>query len=257
MATAKKAGKGKSWFKILAPKLFNENEICETICKDSENLIGRTISIPFSELGGDITRQNVKIKLKIERLSGENAHTEIVSYELSRPFLQRIMKRRVKKIDHTEVIKLKNGKKYAIKALGITLSRADSSQMSSLRREIIKELKATMNQFDIDSLVSTLAQGKLQREMQKRINKIYPLRFFEIRKIELVREKRKEERGTKDEKAVETQVEEITVDKQIEAPAEDVSEPVELIEETAEYPVEETEEESATEEIESDEEDSE
>ena len=188
--TKRKIKKGKIWFTIHAPKIFNENVIGETIGKDTDSVNGRAISIPFSEVSGDITKRNVHLKLKVTKVSGEHAYTEIVGYELSRPYLQRMIRRRSTKIDVVKDLKLKDGKKYRVKVVGITLHKANSSQKSALTKALSEEVEKVIPPFDIETLAVSLSTGKLQREMQKKISKVYPLRFLDVRKIQLLKEKK-------------------------------------------------------------------
>lgn len=189
--TAKrKVKRGKIWFTLHAPKIFDENEIGKTLSKDGENLIGRIISIPFSEVSRDITKRNINLKLKIVKVTGEHAYTEIISYELSKPYLQRMIRRRSSKIEIVKDLKLKDGKKYRVKVIAITLNKANSSQLSGLNKEISKEIETIIPPFDIETLITALVTGKFQREIQKRVSKIYPLRYFDIGKIQLLKEKK-------------------------------------------------------------------
>ncbi|MCD6575894.1 MAG: hypothetical protein J7K73_01910 [Nanoarchaeota archaeon] len=188
--TRRKIKRGKIWFKVHAPKIFNENEIGETLGKDEQSIIGRTIKVPFSEISGDITKHNIVIKLKITKVTGEHAYTTIASYELSKPFLQRMIRRRTTKIEVVKDLRLKDGKKYRIKVVAVTLHRTSSSQQSALVKAIEKEIENSIPSQDIESLIASLSIGKLQREMQKKISKVYPLRFFDVRKVELLKEKK-------------------------------------------------------------------
>jgi len=181
---------GKIWFTLHAPKIFNENEIGKTLGKEEKEIIGRTISIPLSEVNKDITKRNINLKLRIIKVTGEHAYTSIVSYELSKPFLQRMIRRKSNKIEIVKNLKLKDGKKYRIKIIAVTLHKAKSSQLSGLNKEISKEIETVIPTFDIETLITALVTGKLQREIQKRVSKIYPLRYLDIGKISTLKEKK-------------------------------------------------------------------
>jgi small subunit ribosomal protein S3Ae len=188
--TTKKKIKGKIWFSIHAPKVFNEAVIGETVGKEEESVNGRNIKIPLSEVNGDITKRHVQLKLKIAKVTGEHAYTEIVGYELSRPYLQRMIRRRSTKIEIVKDLKLKDGKLYRIKLVAITLHKANSSQRAAVTHALAEEIEKIIPNYDIDSLVVTLSTNKLQREIQKKVNKIYPIRYVDIRKIEAKKEKK-------------------------------------------------------------------
>ncbi len=185
----KKITRGKIWFKLHAPKIFKEAEIGETIGKDAQAVMGRVLDTPLSEINGDITKHNVKLKLKVDKIVGEHAYTKIIAYELSRPFLQRMIRKRVSKLDIVMDLRLKDERKYRIKSIAISLHKAESSKLKSLRKELEQEIEKAVKPFDIETLIVTLLTNKIQREIQKKVSKIYPVRFFDIRKIELLKEK--------------------------------------------------------------------
>ena len=186
----RKLARGKTWYKIHAPKVFEEKEIGETVGKDADSIIGRCIDLHYSELSGDITKHYIKIKLRINKVVGEHAYTEVIGYELSRPHLQRIIRRRISKIDAIKDIRLKDGKKVRIKGIAITQHKTNVSTETALRKAFIEEIEKILSPFDIESLVVALSTNQPQKEMQKKLNKIYPIRYIDVRKIQLLKEKK-------------------------------------------------------------------
>jgi small subunit ribosomal protein S3Ae len=241
----KKIAKGKTWFTLHAPKVFNENAIGETLGKDAQSLVGRTIDMPLSEVIGDVTKHHIKLKLRIINVTGEHANTEIVSYELSKPYTQRMIRRKISKLDVVCDVKLKDDKYVRIKIVGITLAKANSSKTTSLRREIAREVSKEFQNFDLDSLVVMLSTGRMQREIQKKLSKIYPLRFLEIRKVEPSKESNKGKTDLKETKTARKKVEkEETVENEEkeEITKEEIVDEIQEIEDNTqkEQPVEET-----------------
>jgi small subunit ribosomal protein S3Ae len=188
MVTAARKKGVKNWYNILAPKIFNQAQVGEAAAGSNEELVGRIINTHFSELTGDITKQFIKLKLKVENVQGENALTDIIEYELSKQYLQRMIRRGTSKMEEIIDLNIKD-KPVRIKIIMITASKAQSSQKSSLRNALRTEIVKTFKSSDLNNLIITLAAGKLQREILKTIKIVFPVRFLEVRKIEILNPK--------------------------------------------------------------------
>lgn len=202
----RKLAKGKAWYKIHAPKVFNETLIGEAIASNPESLKGRIIETQYNKLSGELTKHHLKSKVKITKIEGDNAYTELISYEISRPFLQRLIRRRMTKIDDVIDMKLKD-KDVRIKYLALTVYKANSSQAISLRHALKEELRKTFKGMDMDTLIINLALNKLQRQVSNKIKKIFPMRFLDIRKVELLKPKKASKIKIKEKKSKETKKE--------------------------------------------------
>ncbi|HDQ59958.1 MAG TPA: hypothetical protein ENN30_02075 [Candidatus Woesearchaeota archaeon] len=182
---------GKSWYRLIAPKVFNRNQIGETIASDEKKLVGRIVNTHFSEASGDVTKHYIKLKLQIRKIENGDAETEIVGYEVSKPFLQRMIRRRSTRVDNYVDLILKDGSAVRIKGLASTAFKANVSKRSGLVHAFKKELEAKLGEYDLPGLVIALSTTKPQKEISRSLNKIYPVKFVEIRKIEVLKEKKK------------------------------------------------------------------
>ena len=68
------------WFNLIAPKLFNNQIIGQTITKDKNKLAGRTLSINLMTVTRDPKKQTANIIFKITSLQEENALLDIFGY---------------------------------------------------------------------------------------------------------------------------------------------------------------------------------
>ena len=187
--TRKKMAKGKIWFKILAPAIFNKTEIGETVAIEPESLKNRVVGTQYSILTGDVTKGQTKVKLRITNVEGDHANTEIIGYEMSKSAPQRFIRRRASKMDEVVDMKIKD-KFVRLKAVAITIKKANSSQRTAIRKVIKAEVLRNLREFSFEQLIIELASGKPQKMIQKRIKLIYPVKFFEIRKLEILPEKK-------------------------------------------------------------------
>lgn len=188
-AVKKKLAKGKNWYRIFSPKKFSQIEIGEALSTEASGLKNRIIYAQYSAISGDITKQHIKTKLKVTDVEGENVNTELIGYEMSKPFLQRFIRRKTSKIDQVVDIKLKD-KNARLKAIIITVKKANASQRTALRKAIKAEILKNLREFDMEDLAMALASGRPQKMIQKKIKVIFPVRFFEIRKMEILPEKK-------------------------------------------------------------------
>jgi small subunit ribosomal protein S3Ae len=192
----KKIAKGKTWFKIHAPKIFNEKEIGETLGFEEASIKGRLISAPLSEITGDVTRHYVKLGLKVTDVKEGHAYTEIVDYSISRQYLSRLLRRHISKIETVSDIKFKDGKIFRVKTIAITAYKANARQRGAIFHAVKKEIEKQAVQYDLPGFVSALITGKIQKDAAKNIKKLFPIRLLEVRKIEVLplkKEKKKKE----------------------------------------------------------------
>ena len=183
---------GKKWFTIVAPKEFNNNVVGETMAIDKENLLGRVISAHLSDVSGDVTKRHIKLRLKISSVDGEKAKTKIVGYEVSKPFLQRMIRRRSTRVDNHIDAVLKDGTPVRIKGIASTVFKTNVSQRSALVHALKEQMEDKLTNFDLPGLIMALSTTKPQKEISKAMKKVYPTKFVDVRKIEILSGKKKD-----------------------------------------------------------------
>jgi small subunit ribosomal protein S3Ae len=231
--------KAKTWFKIFAPKSFNNEVIGESLLTSSENLMGKYICVNLSLITGDMKKQGTVIKFKVTSIRPEGGNTEVVGYEIQPATLRRFMRRAIKDIANSFECMTADNVRVRIKPIAFVSNRVKGSISTLLSRTIkflvIKEVKSK-NYVD---LFNEIIMGKLQREIRERLNKIYSVRIFEIKALLKVEGEAKplaEEPMMEDLSEIKEAVEEISGEAvTAEEPAEEAAE---VQEETAE-PVEE------------------
>ena len=92
--------KAKEWYKIHAPKMFNEAEIGDTPSVDPEFVIGRTVEVTVQDLTGDFSKMHIKLKFKVNVTEGMDAKTVFVGHDLTSDYVRRLTRRRKTKTDH-------------------------------------------------------------------------------------------------------------------------------------------------------------
>ncbi len=175
--------KAKKWYNILAPKMFDEVRIGETLADSPEKLIGRTIEVTMKDLTGDFTKQHIKLKFQIVEVRGENAYTVFKGQRLSREYLRSQIRRKSTKIEGIQDVVTKDGHKIRVKVIAIGYGRAQTSQERKVRAKLVEMVKQFAEEKTLDEFVLDCVNGKIPAEMYKTANKIYPLKRVDIRKI--------------------------------------------------------------------------
>jgi len=178
--------KKKEWYPIVAPKIFKEKVLGETYLLDPTKSIGRCLSVSLADLTGDIKRQNIYVRFRITDFTGTKLYTVPVGYEISPTVIKRMVRRRTRKIDDSFIVETLDKKKFRIKPFILTKARVNNSVASTLRLTAREKLTELIKNSNSDKLFEDIVNHKLQSTLYKELNKIYPLKHFEIRKLSLV-----------------------------------------------------------------------
>jgi small subunit ribosomal protein S3Ae len=212
MAKAKKIAKTlkakKEWYEVLAPKSFDSQLLCETLIGEPEKAIGRIISLNLMALTGDMKKQNSSINFKIVNISEKKAHTEITGYRISTSATRRMVRRGKNKIDITILAATADKKDIVVKLILITRNFTYLSVLSKLRHATRDNLVRMVSKINYDDLIGSIIGNKIQMELKKSLNKIYPVQLCEIRYLNITKDSPKAEEAAA-EVVAETPAEEV------------------------------------------------
>jgi ribosomal protein S3AE len=186
MVTKKKL-KTKKWVKIVAPKMFNECELGESLVMEPKSLIGRVITVPLSTLIGDFSKQHMLLSFKIDDIKENIAQTSVKNFTVSKSHIIRRTRRRSTKADSVETITIKDNKKAIIKTVVITPFRTQKFQKRSLLVALKENLENMCKNYNFEALILALCSNKLQADLQTKLKKVYPVKYLEIRSLEMVK----------------------------------------------------------------------
>ena len=177
--------KGKEWYPIVAPKMFGNRVLGETFALDPDNIPKRVLSATLIDLTGEPSKYYFKLFFKIREIKDGKARTEYVGHECTRDFLARIVNIRTNRIDTNDIFSLKEGK-IRVKTIAITTSHVRASVATDLRKKISQLLSEKLSSMSLDEFVNDMIEGKIQSSVRSEVNKIYPLRSFEIKKTKVL-----------------------------------------------------------------------
>jgi len=176
----------KKWFKILAPVYFGKVEVGEALAAEPGELVGRTVEVTLGDLTNDLSKQHVKLKLKVKEANGENVVTDVCHFEISLPYIARLVRKRVSLIDEVYDIESKDARKMRVKFLVVTLRRVHSRQATAIRKTIEKIVKKEIPSKEFKDFILDVCNYKFQEKVLQEVRKICPVRNLEVRKVEVL-----------------------------------------------------------------------
>ena len=178
--------KTKQWYKVVGPEMFGKSSVGETLASDPSNLMGRIIETTLGELTNNFSKQNTKLKFKVDQVAGDSAYTSFVGHELTSDYVRSLVKRRTSRIDSIIDVTTSDGYRVRVMPSCFTVKRARTTQVKTIRNiasNIIQEKAGTL---DLNQFIQEVVLGRLSLDIYKDAKDIYPLRRVEIRKTEIL-----------------------------------------------------------------------
>ena len=178
--------KSKEWYKLRAPRMFNEAEIGETPSADPAFILGRTVEVTVQELTGDYSKMNIKLKFKVTDVDGYDAKTVFVGHELTSEYVRRLTRRKKTKTDHVVDVNTKDGFVLRVKPMSIADRRIQSSQEDAMRRILGETLVQMGKDNNLSDLIKSIISGDMSKDLAKACRVIIPIKRIEVRKTEVL-----------------------------------------------------------------------
>jgi len=175
----------KHWYDIVAPSMFENKVIGETLTADPKQLIGRKIEVSVMDLTNDYSKFYMKVQFQIEKLDGNKAHTKFIGHYCMRERIYRMIQRRIRRVDSIQDVKTKDGKTIRVKTVFILLKRINTSVKDATRRKSRELIDKIAGETDFNDFIKLIIKGELQQKIRKDVSKVYPIGDLEIRKTEL------------------------------------------------------------------------
>ncbi len=177
--------KGKEWYTLVAPKIFKEKVIGETPVGDPKTLIGRKVDVNLINLIDDLSKYYLKFYFKVTKIEGNKAHTEFAGFECLRDYISRSIRYGIKKIDTIQDLKTKDGKNIRVKSITITSKKIKKNVEISLKGFVEDKIKKEIESIELDKFIEKVINDTIKSSVLNEGSKIYPIRMFEIRKVEV------------------------------------------------------------------------
>jgi ribosomal protein S3AE len=187
-----KKQKKKKWCPIVAPEIFQNKIIGESLLDDASMLMNRTVTANMMQLTGDVKRQNINIMFRVKDVKEGKGFTEAVKFEISPSSLRRLAKREKEKLTDSFVVKTADGKLVRIKPLMITNNATTGSVTADLIKKCRVVCKEMINKMKFDQIMMELVSYKFQKDVRDALHRTYPLRSFDVRMLSIETKKKKE-----------------------------------------------------------------
>jgi small subunit ribosomal protein S3Ae len=182
--TVKDKWRSKHSYKVRAPGLFQHADLGETVATEPEQLIGRTLETTFPELSGiqDAGKAHVKLRFKIERLSGDGvAETRFIGHDLTSDYVRRLARRKRSKIDTSLIVTTKDGVQIVVKPVAVGEQRLQTRLRAELRHKMVEVLNEQAASHTAVEFVREMLQGELAKALAHGVKTLYPLKKIELR----------------------------------------------------------------------------
>ncbi len=177
--------KAKAWYNLVAPDMFGKTNIGETVAEEPEKLIGRVVEITLGELTNDLSKQNTKLILKIDRVGGDSAYTKFMGHQLTQDYLRSLVKRETSAVESNVSVNTKDGYTIRVKPSCFTIKRARANQVKAIRQIMNTVIEAKAKDMDMQQFIQEIITGKLSASIYHDVKPVYPLRRVEVRKTEI------------------------------------------------------------------------
>ena len=179
--------KAKRWYTIRAPRQpWQFKVIGETLGESSDHIIGRIYELPQSEVDGDFSKMDVKLRFRVTSTVGNDAMTEYIGHTMQNDNVRRQIRRYRGKVDDTIDCVTVDGYYVRIKPLIITGGRVKGSQKSEMRRltrDTILQFAARSTWIEVQN---SMMSDVLEKMVHDVVRDIQPPRAVIIRKSQLI-----------------------------------------------------------------------
>lgn len=170
----------------MAPNELGGKVIAETPATDPDNLVGRVVNIPVSDLTGNQKKYHMRVRLKITSVKGKSAETVFDGFECLREYLSRFVRNGSKKIENVLTAKTADSWEIKVKILSVSFRIADTNVQKKLRKTISEYIAKVVAKSKMYNFVNAVIANRPQLDSMKLANKIHPVRFNEVAKIEVL-----------------------------------------------------------------------
>ena len=188
-ATRKKVSKiktkKKTWFPVLAPKLFAQKQVGESYLSAAEEAKGRVFRVNARDLTGNIRDQNNNVKFRITGFNGHALMTESIGFAVNVSSVKRAVRKNTARLDDYFALPTQDGKIAVIKTVLVTRNRVQRSTRADLRNGLLDHLKIEIKKHPFPTFLGMAVESKIQMGAKKKLNKICPIKEVMIRVIEL------------------------------------------------------------------------
>ncbi len=179
--------KEKTWYTVVSPDFFGSKDIASSPSMGPENMIGRKIEIPVSDITGNFKKGTSRVVLKVTSCDGARCKTEFLGHYVSDDSVRRMVRRRRDRIDSYVRAVTNDSYKVVLKSVIVADSKLTSSRRIDVRLSVEKFLMEKIAGMSLGEAAVYVVGDDIYSDIVGAIRNIYPIKKVEIRKSEISR----------------------------------------------------------------------
>lgn len=166
---------------------MREHVLGEVPTTDPATLVGKTVEVNLSRFVPQTSKFYINLSFRITGVKDKNALTRFNGCTISKEQLYRIVRKRNQKAELINYVTTKDDWKLQLTTI-LTMNRNTNTTILTEVRGIMKDfLEKTVSKTGLYDFVEMVTKGIAQKDLKKEASKVYPVRFSEIAKIEVVK----------------------------------------------------------------------
>src|SRR5512136_2716586 len=165
--------------------MFSKMQLGETPSETPDGVMGRITEATVQDLTGDFSKMHIKLKFKVNNVTGLDAHTIFYGHDLTSDYVRRLTRRKRTKTDAVVNVTTKDGWAIDVKPMAVSEQRIQASQETAVRAIMQVEAKKAASEATIGEFVRMLIMGELSKRISDASKIIVPIKRIEIRRSEV------------------------------------------------------------------------
>jgi len=176
--------KMKKWYEIVAPSIFDNKLIGETMAEDESKVIDRILKINLRELvkGGMQAAMFTKVHLRVHEIKGKTAYTRYIGHQMDYGYMRTLARRGRSVIDVVMDGKTKDEQILRIKVVAVTGSKVSENTKKNIRAAIKEEIKKVILEYTLEDAIKDILQGRVSGKIYNKLKEITVIRKVEVSK---------------------------------------------------------------------------
>ena len=179
-----KSKKAKVWLKLITPEFLGKKEVGEIPANEPEAARERRVILSAIDVLGDFNKYYLKFIFKIGEIDNQNAFLYFDGLECTRDYIARMIRRKVDRTDLVVDKVTKDGIKLRIKTITVT-RKVPFGIKTKIRKKIDEILTQEIQTSTMQEFILKVLSDDFKNSIVSALHKIYPIRHFEFRKIEV------------------------------------------------------------------------
>ena len=172
--------KTKKWYKVFAPKQFNEVEIAQTPASEPESLMGRMINVSARDLTGNIKKNQLMVQFRVNDVQGLNARTQLHAILAQAQSMKRLVRRRSTKVESSGNVICQDGSRLRVKTFALCVNAVPRAAQTALRKILNQGMVEWAREFPREEFLKEIVLSERVNQIQKDCTKIAPLKRVDV-----------------------------------------------------------------------------